>query len=161
MAIHGYHNSIKEMIIMNINRKTMLATVISLIGIGSGLTVTTAAAEECSDPCTTTTTSTPEHLFIDTTAGALDWEVENNSNGQIFGIGLDGGASGKFQIENGAADGTLVVDDNSRVGISTTSPGTDLEIQSTLPEIRLDDDSSGGPANGHRCKPDLHAHRGQ
>jgi uncharacterized coiled-coil protein SlyX len=129
---------------MNIYQKTILATAIPLIGIGTVLTITPAAAEECSNSCTTTDTATPEHLFRDTTAGALDWEIENNANGQVFGIGLEGGANGKFQIENGAADGTLVVDDSSRVGINTTAPGVDLEVQSTLPEIRLDDDSAGG-----------------
>ena len=48
------------------------------------------------------------------------------------------------RFEDGAASNTLVVDTNSRVGIGTTSPDRLLDIEGSVPAVRLTDTTTTG-----------------
>ena len=121
-------------------KKNIITKTVPFIGAGLFLLSTNSFAEECTPICTITGT-TPEINFVDT--NGPDWEIEADQGALLFD-NQGGGTRGFFRIENGANQDQLVLDANGNVGIKTQSAQTDLEIEDTLPEIRLDDTSAGG-----------------
>ena len=72
---------------------------------------------------------TPELVFNDTTAAAIDWEVETGGNGDFFQIGSLGGVE-RLRIFEGAGNNALVITDDSEVAINgaTTHFTNELEV---------------------------------
>ena len=100
-------------------------------------------AADCDSPCLIEG-STPEIRLLDSTAGADEWEIEVNGNANSqFVIGLNGGSSEPFRIEDGASSSTLHITDGGKVGINTATTQEELTINSTRPGIRLNDTTSG------------------
>ena len=66
------------------------------------------------------------------------WNIGANDSGSftIFDVVA---STNSFVVETGAAANTLVIDSNSRVGIGTDSPATDLTISSATPTITFTD----------------------
>ena len=102
-----------------------------------------ASAGECGDPCTVTGTVPDIHL-VDTSSSTTsdDWEIRTEDG--LLRMGRLAGNQQLFTLEIDAPTNTLHVDSSGRIGINTTVPVATLQIDSTLPEIRLDDTSSGG-----------------
>ena len=91
--------------------------------------------------------------FDDTSTGAgfpaNDWQLTANDSASgganKFSIEDITGAKVPFTIRAGAADNSLFVDSNSRVGLRTSTPVLDLHINtSNTPAVRLEQNSSGG-----------------
>jgi hypothetical protein len=102
-----------------------------------------ASAGECGDPCTVTGTVPDLHL-VDTSSNTNsdDWEIRTEDG--LLRMGRLAGNQQLFTLEIDAPTNTLHVDSSGRIGINTTVPVATLQVNSTLPEIRLDDTSSGG-----------------
>ncbi len=108
---------------------------------------TSAPSGTCTDPCVVTGIE-PQVTLDDTSVGS-DWELELSIGGDEFRIGVDGLTSEPFRIEEGASN-LLYLDAFERVGINTFTPTEELQIESTLPGIRLNDTSIGaGQADIH------------
>lgn len=125
-----------------LNKKQQLALAVSAVLGSMALGGGPALAVECGDPCTVTGSDAPEVHLIDSTAGALAWEIETNANGQQFVIGLNGGTAEPFKIEDTAPENLLYLDPVG-IGIKTSAPATDIHVVDPFPEIRLDDSSAG------------------
>ncbi|WP_212700999.1 hypothetical protein [Thalassovita aquimarina] len=78
-----------------------------------------------------------------------DWQitVNDSSNGGAnkFSIDdIDGGRT-PFTIEAGAPTNSLYVDDGGRMGLGTSTPGTDIDVKTgNTPTLRLQQDGSSG-----------------
>ncbi|HUG74503.1 MAG TPA: tail fiber domain-containing protein [Acidimicrobiia bacterium] len=77
------------------------------------------------------------------TAGVPDWDLETSAFGVELAHGSDSPNTGAFRVEHTALINTLVITDSGRVGINTSVPAATLQINSHVPEIRLNPTSSG------------------
>ena len=100
------------------------------------------SAGECGDPCTVTATVPDIHL-VDTSSNTNsdDWEIRTEDG--LIRMGRLAGNQQLFTLEIDAPSNTLHVDSSGRIGINTTVPAEDLQINSTNPAIRLNDTSAG------------------
>ena len=126
-------------------KKTIISTAIPLIGISAMLTATNAfAVFDCTDACRVQAPK-PTFLLEATGAGDDDWRMEADvAEDDAYSIRNVQTGRDVVIIENGAPESNLHLDDNGNIGFRTNTPGTDLEIQDALPEIRFDDSSVGG-----------------
>ena len=67
------------------------------------------------------------------------WNIGVNISNDNFSFYDVANAATPIRFEPGAANNTLVVDSNSRIGIGLTGPSKHLEILGTTPTIRLSD----------------------
>ena len=114
----------------------LLAISVACLTWGSSVT-----AEGCDSPCTVTRAGLPTFRLVNTVQGVPDWDLETSA----FGVELVdvSDSIGAFRVEHNADPNTLVIEEISRVGIRTTTPFRDLQINGSFPTIRLDDISSG------------------
>ena len=128
---------------LTIYKYTHTAAAVVLMATTAILSTNKVQAEECASPCTVTD-DFPEIVLDDTDAADQSWEIEGFSN--VFGISpnLTPDNQEHFRIESGSIPNQLVLDSSDNIGIKTASPGTDLEIEDSTPEIRFDDSSAGG-----------------
>jgi len=102
-----------------------------------------ATAEDCGSPCTVTRAGLPTFRLVNTVSGVDDWDLETSAFGVELALRSDDPNTGAFRVEHGADSNTLVINGDGRVGIGTTVPAVEFQINSVIPQIILDDISPG------------------
>ena len=91
---------------------------------------------------------------------AIKWNMGVNIADNAFTWFDQDTSTSPVRFEVGAANNTLVVDSNSRVGIGTNSPGEKLHISSASPVIRLEDTTDPQTSGGSVGKIEFYGNDG-
>ncbi len=95
------------------------------------------------------TTTPGENLEIEV-SDTSDPAITFDSDGNEFTIGIDSSDGDKFKISDSTALGTtdrIIIDSSGRVGIGTATPGTTLDVKSTISLVGPGSGSEGGQIN--------------